>query len=53
MITTIPVKYVDTTQYTVEILQDQDAESPDSWGNFKILDFYGDYNNCIKLMEVK
>lgn len=36
---TIPVKYIDTTKYIVEIQQDYDIDGPDTWGNFKIVQF--------------
>lgn len=41
---TIPVKYIDTTNYKIRIYQDEWADGPDTWGNFTIVDFTRDGN---------
>lgn len=46
---TIPVTYIDTTEYLVRVHQDIDSESPAEWGNFTIVQFrdngYGNYGD--------
>lgn len=37
--TTIAVKYIDTNTYSVEVWQDDCMDSPETWGNYELVQF--------------